>query len=291
MSNLQTAGALAAAGRALRSYNDNLAAECIETAQRVWDKEVAHKTGHVETQSGNEMPDASPDFMRSISATQEANVTVELLLSTGDKKYAEYLAKIWPSIKHTTGSARRWMGGAGIFRTMVKAIPYMNAEFKNDLHAQAVALKKQLDSISTVNPYGVPLGQGGFYTQGGNFAMVDWALTNAKLHQYFPEIVSAEYAIRGLNYVLGCHPASSISFVSGVGVNSKKVTYGNNRADFTFIPGGMVPGNYLIKPDFYENKEDWPFIWYENEVVVDGCAGYIYLAATVDKLLNENRKQ
>jgi endoglucanase len=82
-------------------------------------------------------------------------------------------------------------------------------------------------------------------------------------------------------------PASSISFVSGVGVNSKKVTYGNNRGDFTFIPGGMVPGNYLIKPDFYENKEDWPFIWYENEVVVDGCAGYIYLSALIDNILQK----
>jgi hypothetical protein len=93
-----------------------------------------------------------------------------------------------------------------------------------------------------------------------------------------------------LNYILGCHPASSISFVSGVGVNSKKVTYGNNRADFTYVPGGMVPGNYLIKPDFYENKEDWPFIWYENEVVIDGCAGYIYLSATVNKILKESGK-
>ena len=140
------------------------------------------------------------------------------------------------------------------------------------------------------NPYGVPLGQGGFYAPGSNFSIMDWSVTNAKLHQFFPEIISKEYAIRGLNYILGCHPGSSISFVSGVGVNSKKVTYGNNRADFTYIPGGMVPGNYLIKPDYYENKEDWPFIWYENEVVVDGCAGYIYLSAMINNMLKESGK-
>jgi len=166
----------------------------------------------------------------------------------------------------------------------------MNEDYKKDLRSIALKIKVQLDSTSVQNPYGVPLGQGGFYAQGGNFAMVDWSLNNAKLHQYFPDIISKEYAIRGLDYILGCHPASSISFVSGVGVNSKRVTYGNNRADFTSIPGGMVPGNYLIKPDFYENQENWPFIWYENEVVVDGCAGYIYLSALIDNILKSEDK-
>jgi len=188
------------------------------------------------------------------------------------------------------GGKQQRFFGANPLRTLLKAIPYMNESYKNDLRAQALVSKRQLDSIANVNPYGVPLGQGGFYSTGGGFATVDWSLTNAKLHQYFPDIISKEHAIRGLDYILGCHPASSISFVSGVGVNSKKVTYGNNRSDFTFIPGGMVPGNYLIKPDFYENKEDWPFIWYENEVVVDGCAGYIYLSALIDNILQKEPK-
>ena len=137
-----------------------------------------------------------------------------------------------------------------------------------------------------MNPYGVLIGRGGFYT-GGNYSTITWALTAAKLHKVFPEVIGAEYALRGLNFILGCHPASSISFVSGVGVTSKKVTYGNNRADFAAIPGGVVPSLYLINPDFYENKEDWPFIWYENEVVVDCCAAYIYLAAMVDDSLQK----
>jgi endoglucanase len=289
MFDVQSAGALAAASRALKSYNDELAAECLETAKRVWENEVANKT---EKEPEEEIPGMPAGFMRSMSASQEAGITVELLLCTGDKKYAEYLTKIWPTVKSSMNAPRRgWMGGSGNIRLMLKAIPYMNEDYKNDLRAQALNIKKQLDSISNVNPYGVPLGQGGFYAPGSNFSIVDWSITNAKLHQYFPDVISKEYAIRGLNYILGCHPASSISFVSGVGVSSKKVTYGNNRGDFTYIPGGMVPGNYLIKPDFYENKEDWPFIWYENEVVVDGCAGYIYLSALIEDILqNETVK-
>jgi len=284
MGDIGSAAALAAASRALKSYNDSLSAECLETAKKVWEDNVAKKT---ESQTPNDMPGFPADLRKSMSLGQEANLTIELLLATKDKKYSDYLTKIWPSVKNSLGTSRRMSFGASSMRTLLKAIPYMNDDYKNDLRLQAINTKKQLDSINNVNPYGVPLGQGGFYAQGGNFATVDWSINNAKLHQYFPDIISKEYAIRGLNYVLGCHPASSISFVSGVGVNSKKVTYGNNRADFTFIPGGMVPGNYLIKPDFYENQENWPYIWYENEVVVDGCAGYIYLSALVNDILQK----
>jgi endoglucanase len=291
MFDIGSATALAAASRVLKSYNDELANECLETAKKVWEDNIANKKEQAENQPRNEMSGFPGGFGRSMSAGQEANITIELMLATGDKKYSDYLAKIWPSIKGNLGAGQRRSFGASPIRTLLKAIPYMNEEFKNDLRSQVMIIKRQLDSISNVNPYGVPLGQGGFYSPGSNFSIVDWSLTNAKLHEYFPEIISQEYAIRGLNYILGCHPVSSISFVSGVGVNSKKVTYGNNRGDFTYIPGGMVPGNYLIKPDFYENKEDWPFIWYENECVIDGCAGYIYLSAMIDHILyKEPRK-
>jgi len=282
--DIGSAIALAAAGRALKSYNDSLSAECLAIATKVWNENVAKKT---ESQNSGETSEFPAFFGRSMSVGQEANLTIELLLATKDKKYSDYLTKIWPEVRKNLNVSRRMSFGASSTRTLLKAIPYMGENYKNDMRLLAVTAKKQLDSISSTNPYGVPLGQGGFYTQGGNFAMVDWSLSNAKLHQYFPDIISKEYAIRGLNYVLGCHPASSISFVSGVGVNSKRVTYGNNRADFTSIPGGMVPGNYLIKPDFYENQENWPFIWYENEVVVDGCAGYIYLSALVNDILQK----
>ena len=80
--------------------------------------------------------------------------------------------------------------------------------------------------------------------------------------------MNAEYVYKGLDYIFGCHPYSNISFVSSVGTKSKKITYGNNRANFSFIAGGIVPGILLIKPDFPENKEDWPFFWGENEVTV-----------------------
>ena len=61
-----------------------------------------------------------------------------------------------------------------------------------------------------------------------------------------------EYAVRGLGYVLGTHPVLSVSLVSGVGARSMTVAYGNNRAGFSFIPGGVVPGIVIVRPDFPE---------------------------------------
>ena len=63
------------------------------------------------------------------------------------------------------------------------------------------------------------------------------------------------------------------------------VAYGNNRADFTFIAGGIVPGVLILKPDFPENKEDWPFLWGENEYVVGLGASYIFAVNAANDLL------
>jgi hypothetical protein len=111
------------------------------------------------------------------------------------------------------------------------------------------------------------------------------AITNYWLHEAFPDLIDPENTFKGLNYLFGCHPGSNISFVSAVGVNSKKVAYGNNRADFSFIAGGIVPGVLVLPPDFPENKEDWPFLWGENEYVIPMGSSYIFLVNAALDLL------
>ncbi|MCB0599504.1 MAG: hypothetical protein KDD28_35880, partial [Phaeodactylibacter sp.] len=78
-------------------------------------------------------------------------------------------------------------------------------------------------------------------------------------------------------------------FVSGVGTVSKKVAYGTNRADFSFIAGGIVPGVLILQPDFPENKEDWPFLWGENEYVISVGSSYLYLVHAVRDLLKRRK--
>ena len=98
------------------------------------------------------------------------------------------------------------------------------------------------------------------------------------LHQVFPENIGPNYTLDGLDYVLGRHPASNVSYVSTVGTQSKLIAYGNNRADYTFVPGGMIPGVVIIQPDFPEFRMGWPFLWYENEYVVDAVTSFILAA-------------
>jgi endoglucanase len=33
----------------------------------------------------------------------------------------------------------------------------------------------------------------------------------------------------------------------------------------------MIPGVVIIQPDIPELKDNWPFLWYENEYVVDAA--------------------
>jgi endoglucanase len=113
---------------------------------------------------------------------------------------------------------------------------------------------------------------------------VNQALTCYYAHKAFPDIIGQEFVFRGLSYIYGCHPYSNVSFVNAVGVRSKKIAYGNNRADFTTIAGGIVPGLIFLKPDFLENKDDWPFLWGENEVTIGGSADYILLGCAVNDL-------
>ena len=44
-------------------------------------------------------------------------------------------------------------------------------------------------------------------------------------------------------------------------------------------PGGSQTG-------FPENKEDWPYIWGENEYVINIASSYIYLVHADNDLLN-----
>jgi hypothetical protein len=107
------------------------------------------------------------------------------------------------------------------------------------------------------------------------------------LHRAFPDVFPPDHTLRALDYLYGTHPDSDISFVSAVGAHSKRVAYGNNRADFSFIAGGIVPGVLILKPDYPENKEDWPFFWGENEYVINLGASYIFLVHAAHELATQ----
>ena len=75
---------------------------------------------------------------------------------------------------------------------------------------------------------------------------------------------------------------SHIPFVAAVGTaRPKQVFYGNNRADFSFIPGNVAPGLLFRKPDHFENFDDWPFLWGQNEGTIAGNTQYIIFGSAL----------
>ncbi|HEX5209014.1 MAG TPA: hypothetical protein VFW10_14630, partial [Steroidobacteraceae bacterium] len=74
-----------------------------------------------------------------------------------------------------------------------------------------------------------------------------------------------------------------------IGTNSKLVAYGNNRADDTFVPGGMIPGYVIIKPDFPECIDDFGFLWFEDEYTVDAAATWVLESNAADALVRSAR--
>ena len=256
---------LAAAARTLKGWDDALAKECLDTAVRLWEEEHAHPTAS-QFQSFNTTGGAA--------AAEEWKAALELLIATdGGEAYKKRLSEMFPSIRQRFG-----FGGW----TAVRALPYMDADFRKQLEEAAKSYVAQLDKDLAATPFGVPPSMGGW---GGSAAVADLGVRMYFLHKAFPEIVGTDYTLRAANYMLGTHPVSSTSYVSGVGTSSKLRAYGNNRADNTFIPGGVVPGYVIIKPDFPECIDDFGFLWFESEYVIDVASKWILAASAADAIV------
>ena len=264
--NYYSASALAAASRALKGYNDELAAECLQTAISVWEEEGAKEPDlfHYGNTTGGALED------------EQLKAAIQLWITTGEQQYAEFIESGWERID------QRFFQHAS---SIAPLLGDLSESFQSNFRSRVEKHKTWMDSLLVENPYGVPITRGGW---AGSGAVTGFGLTAYQLHQAFPDLIDKEYTLRALEFLYGNHPGSDISLVSGVGTKSKKVAYGNNRADYSFIAGGVVPGVLIIAPDFPENKENWPFLWGENEYVVSGASSYLYLTLAANKLLNDN---
>ena len=63
-----------------------------------------------------------------------------------------------------------------------------------------------------------------------------------------------------------------------------RAAYGGKPSDWSYIPGGVISGTALIRPDLPELKI-WPYFWQQTEYVMGGGeANYMFLALAVDQL-------
>lgn len=256
--------ALASASRSLTGFDDKLAAECLETAKKVWDYEQSHE------------PVLKPaEYVPRNTKVQEIIAASELLFTTGEEKYASRLVKLLPDIQKNIGSAA-WCVARVSDRIK-------DVEFNNKFLDALKTYKVSLDSTLASNPFGIPW-RPAIWGIGWNIQ--EFALEQYYLVQKYPDLFDREPILRVVNYVLGCHPGSNTSLVSGVGAHSVTSGFGVYRHMEYYIPGGMVSGTALIRPDFPELKETTPYLWQQSEYVMSGAATYIFCVMAADKMLN-----
>ncbi len=284
----EVAQSLAAASRVLRGSNDALADESLKAAENLWQYEQTHT------------PDFSPNSYvpRSDGGfhSQELAATVELLITTGYAKYRDHLVALLPAFRGISGE----QFGTGPGWVLVRALPKMdNPEFKSVVAELAREWKTEADKRAASNPWGVHYAPGvsnpeykletrshihSSFVWGEGWRLQEDALRQYYLHKGFPEVFGIEPLLATVDLVLGAHPANNKSYVSGVGANSALIAGGINRAEWSHIPGGVISGASLIKPDYMELKK-FPSLWYQTEYVIGGAATYIFDLLAAEKLV------
>lgn len=254
--DVSAATGLAAVSRVLKGHNDTLSYHCLEIARKVF----------------SETEEASYD---------KINLAIELYRTTGGQAYFDYVIANWDAV------VRNISHSAPKTAAFAKALEG-NRKYRKQYAAYRAALlsyRDELEMQTSQTPYGVPYKPD---IWGAGWAIQSFGFNHYFLVDAFPDIFSPEPVINAMNFVLGCHPGSNRqSFASGVGSESATVGYGLNRADWSYVPGGVVSGTALIRPDFPELLV-WPYLWQQVEYVLGGGSShYMFLILASRDLLQQ----
>ena len=186
-----------------------------------------------------------------------------------------------------------WLTGTGDIRnlvrnlqTMLDSIPMKDEAYRQRLRPAVQQYAEYIRSFDQQNPYGVPIGLGNW---AGVNAVLNFGITINYAHIYYPDIIPESDVYRVTNWLFGCHPYHNYSFVAVVGAaRPKQVFYGNNRADFAAIPGNVAPGLLFRHPDHFENYDDWPFLWGQNEGTIAGNTQYVIFGSSFKNIVQSN---
>jgi len=279
---LMAASHVAAAARAIKGFNDELSANALKAACEIFEAtKIPSKSNTSDTAGGSE--DASGAL--SSDASEAAKIAkihaaVELLLTTGEAKYRDHI------ISETKFIAAKQETLGWIIARVEKTINDDN--FSKAVRNALPALKEIIDGECNETPYGVPYRP---QIWGAGWGVQRMGFQYFFLHKAYPEIFDSQMIFSALNFVLGTHPGSNtVSFASGVGTKSAMVGYGLNRADWSYIPGGVISGTALIRPDFPELLT-FPYLWQQVEYVIGGGSShYMFLVLAAMNILKDIKK-
>ena len=256
--DLQAATMFAAASRVLAEKNPGLAQRALKQSIRLQEEGV--KLMAADTSSRNRRRPNQNSF----------STALQLYVSTKDAKYLEqFTAGVWPALERMPNNA---------ISAALDAIPYLDNDYKEKLRPYVEKYRDYILDLEKQNPYGVPIGLGNW---AGGGQVTGFGTTVCNAHRHYPDIIGKEHIYKAPSWLFGCHPYHNYSWVAAVGAaRPKQVFYGNNRADFSFIPGNMAPGLLFRQPDHFENYDDWPFLWGQNEGTIAGNTGYLIFGET-----------
>ena len=278
---MSTIAALAAAARALKDYNPEVSAKALKLAVKLWDENFEAADPAKNQNSNN----------RWMRGEQRTDAAIQLWRATGEQKYKDFfLPKVMEQLTQKPQQQHGGQGGsyrAPNLGTALELYPLLDNKFKAAVKAAVPAYVKSVEAVAAENPYGVPVQGRGW---GGTEVALNWAYNNYLVWKYFPDMIDPELVLNGMHFIFGRHPYSNVSFITSVGVKTKNVAYGTNRGDYTVIPGGIVPGLLIMNPDFMEHKDDYPFLWGENECCTRNVPNFVMLtlgAEEITKALNK----
>ncbi len=243
---LNTAAGLAAASRVLRQDDPRMSKDALSAAQDL--------------------------YVHAIDRAQNVGAKVfalsELAQTTHDPALIAKLVALKPEIvTHIDQTGAH----------LANAMPLItDRAFIQEVAAAVQAYQLKLTDEATKTPYGVPYKP---YIWGGGWDIQAFGVGQYFFRKAWPQFTSDALQMEALNFVLGVHPGeNTAAFASGVGAKSATVAYGGNRADWTYIPGGVISGTALIRPDLPELKV-WPYFWQQTEYVLGGGeTNYMFLA-------------
>jgi endoglucanase len=243
---LGTAAQLAAASRVLKSDNPVMSADALAAAQDLYERA----------------------FGRATSLKAQVFVLSELAQTTRDPRLIDRLVALKPQIVAHIDET-----GADL----ASAMPLIRDEaFIREVSAAVQTYQRKLTQEATKTPYAVPYKP---HIWGAGWDIQEFGVRQYFFRKAWPQFTSRELQMDALNFVLGVHPGeNTAAFASGVGARSATVAYGANRADWSYIPGGVISGTALIRPDLPELKI-WPYFWQQSEYVMGGGeTNYMFLA-------------
>jgi endoglucanase len=262
--DLRAATMFAGASRALRGYNDDLAERALYQSKRL----LSEATELLADQPEDDSP-------MQWGRVADVSTNLQLYASTGEQQYADRFQElVWPVLERNVTFA---------ISTALQAIPHMDASYKERLRPFVMQYRAYIEELENDNPYGVPIGLGNW---AGSGMIVNFGTTISLANSHFPDIIDGEHAYKATGWIYGNHPYHNYSLVAAVGAaRPKEVFYGNNRADFSFIPGNLAPGILFRQPDHFENYDDWPFLWGQNEGTIAGNTSYLIFGLAFKDML------